>query len=178
MQLEGSCLAAPSVAHGRVFVQSKKKLYCFGSNKTSPAFISHKKDQTLASNYAFSLQVVPAEFSIKSGSALSFKVYSLNKNGKRIEEVKEGLTWEKWIPPTAKVQSVVDAEITSNGILVASKNAKLSAGALRVSNGKLFGITRGRVLQDLPYSENFESGFTLSKKVLTKFHFHMHHFRG
>ena len=91
-------------------------------------------------------------------------MYSLNKNGKRIEEVKEGLTWEKWIPPTAKVQSVVDAEITSNGILVASKNAKLSAGALRVSNGKLFGITRGRVLQDLPYSENFESGFTLSQK--------------
>ena len=164
MQLEGSCLAAPSVAHGRVFVQSKKKLYCFGTGKTAPAFISHKKDQNLSSNVPFSLQVVPAEFSIKSGSALPFKVYSLNKNGKRIEEVKEGLTWEKWIPPTAKVQSVVDAEITSNGILVASKNAKLSAGALRVSNGKLFGITRGRVLQDLPYSENFETGFNLSQE--------------
>jgi outer membrane protein assembly factor BamB len=164
MQLEGSCLSAPSVAHGRVFVQSKKKLYCFGTSKTAPAFISHKKDQNFSSKVPFSLQVVPAEFSIKSGSALPFKVYSLNKNGKRIEEVKEGLTWEKWIPPTAKVQSVVDAEITSNGILVASKNAKLSAGALRVSNGKLFGITRGRVLQDLPYSENFETGFTLSQK--------------
>ena len=164
MQLEGSCLAAPSVAHGRVFVQSKKKLYCFGTSKTAPAFISHKKDQNLSSKVPFSLQVVPAEFSIKSGSALPFKVYSLNKNGKRIEEVKEGLTWEKWIPPTAKVQSVVDAEITSNGVLVASKDAKLSAGALRVSNGKLFGITRGRVLQDLPYSENFETGFTLSQK--------------
>ena len=164
MQLEGSCLSAPSVAHGRVFVQSKKKLYCFGTSKTAPAFISHKKDQNLSSNVPFSLQVVPAEFSIKSGSALPFKVYSLNKNGKRIEEVKEGLTWEKWIPPTAKVQSVVDAEITSNGVLVASKDAKLSAGALRVSNGKLFGITRGRVLQDLPYSENFETGFTLSQK--------------
>ena len=164
MQLEGSCLSAPSVAHGRVFVQSKKKLYCFGTSKTAPAFISHKKDQNLSSKVPFSLQVVPAEFSIKSGSALPFKVYSLNKNGKRIEEVKEGLTWEKWIPPTAKVQSVVDAEITSNGVLVASKDAKLSAGALRVSNGKLFGITRGRVLQDLPYSENFETGFTLSQK--------------
>ena len=164
MQLDGSCLAAPSVAHGRVFVQSKKKLYCFGSNKAAPAFISHKKDQTVSSRVPVSLQVVPAEFSIKSGSALSFKVYSLNKNGKRIEEIKEGLTWEKWIPPTAKVQSKVDAEITSNGILVASKNAKLSAGALRVSNGKLFGISRGRVLQDLPYSENFENGFTLSQK--------------
>jgi outer membrane protein assembly factor BamB len=164
MQLEGSCLSAPSVAHGRVFVQSKKKLYCFGTSKTAPAFISHKKDQNLSSKVPFSLQVVPAEFSIKSGSALPFTVYSLNKNGKRIEEVKEGLTWEKWIPPTAKVQSVVDAEITSNGVLVASKDAKLSAGALRVSNGKLFGITRGRVLQDLPYSENFETGFTLSQK--------------
>jgi hypothetical protein len=62
------------------------------------------------------------------------------------------------------VQSKVDAEITSNGILVAEKNAKLSAGALRVSSGKLFGVSRGRVLQDLPYEENFEEGFSLTQQ--------------
>ena len=65
------------------------------------------------------------------------------RTGRRIEELKDGLTWEKWIPPTAKVQSKVDAEITSNGILVAEKNAKLSAGALRVSNGKFIWSEQG-----------------------------------
>jgi hypothetical protein len=71
------------------------------------------------------------------------------------------MAWEKWIPPTAKVQSVVDAEISENGILVAKTGAKLSAGALRVSKGGLYGVTRGRILQDLPYEVNFENGFEL-----------------
>ena len=40
-------------------------------------------------------------------------------------------------PPTAKVQSMVDAEIDESGKLVADMGAKLSAGALRVSKGPL-----------------------------------------
>ena len=163
VQLDGSCLAAPSVAHGRVFIQSKKRLYCFGSNRTAPAFISQPEESQSTNREAVSLQIVPAEFALKSGGTLAFKVFSLDINGKRIKEVKEGLTWEKWIPPSAKVQSKVDAEITSSGILVAEQNAKLSAGALRVSQGKLYGITRGRILQNLPYEENFENGFSLTQ---------------
>ncbi len=164
VQLDGSCLAAPAVAHGRVFVQSKKRLYCFGSNRVAPAFISQPVESLSSERDPVSLQIIPAEFALKSGSSLAFKVYSLDETGRRIEELKDGLTWEKWIPPTAKVQSKVDAEISSNGILVAEKNAKLSAGALRVSNGNLFGVSRGRVLQDLPYEENFEEGFSLTQQ--------------
>lgn len=164
VQLEGSCLAAPSVAHGRVFVQSKKRLYCFGSDQVAPAFVSQQTVTPPFNTQAVSLQVVPAEFSLKSGNSLAFKVFSLDKNGRRIEEVKEGLSWEKWIPPTAKVQSEVDAEISSDGILVAEQDARLSAGALRVSKEGISGITRGRILQDLPYLENFEEGFSLTQK--------------
>ena len=164
VQLEGSCLAAPSVAHGRVFVQSKKRLYCFGSDQVAPAFVSQQTVTPSSSTQAVSLLVVPAEFSLKSGNSLAFKVFSLDKNGRRIEEVKEGLSWEKWIPPTAKVQSEVDAEISSDGILVAEQDARLSAGALRVSKEGISGITRGRILQDLPYLENFEEGFSLTQK--------------
>lgn len=164
VQLEGSCLAAPSVAHGRVFVQSKKRLYCFGSDQVAPAFVSQQTVTPSSNTQAVSLQVVPAEFSLKSGNSLAFKVFSLDKNGRRIEEVKEGLSWEKWIPPTAKVQSEVDAEISSDGILVAEQDARLSAGALRVSKEGISGITRGRILQDLPYLENFEEGFSLTQK--------------
>lgn len=164
VQLEGSCLAAPSVAHGRVFVQSKKRLYCFGSDQVAPAFVSQQTVTPSSSTQAVSLLVVPAEFSLKSGNSLAFKVFSLDKNGRRIEEVKEGLSWEKWIPPTAKVQSEVDAEISSDGILVAEQDARLSAGALRVSKEGISGITRGRILQDLPYLEDFEEGFSLTQK--------------
>ena len=111
---------------------------------------------------AVSLQVVPAEFALKSGKKQTFKVYSLDRVGRRIEEITEGLSWEKWIPPTAKVKSYVDAEISDMGVLVADADAKLSAGALRVTKNGLFGVTRGRIIQDLPYSENFEEGYELS----------------
>ena len=72
------------------------------------------------------------------------------------------MSWKKWIPPTAKVKSEVDATISEDGLLVAKMDALLSAGALQVTRGKLTGITRGRVIPSLPYSENFEDGFDLS----------------
>ena len=161
-QLDGACLAAPSAAHGRVFVQTKKRLYCFGSNIAAPAFVAQPLAEQKGSGDPVSLQVVPAEFALKSGTSQAFKVYSLDRTGRRIEELTKGLAWEKWIPPTAKVQSVVDADISADGLLEAKVTAKLSAGALRVSKGDLHGITRGRVLQDLPYEVSFEDGFKLS----------------
>ncbi len=161
--LDGACLAAPSAAYGRVFVQSKKRLYCFGSKKSSPKFVTSSASPDLGEGNAVALQVVPAEFAVKSGTSQTFRVYSLDKAGRRIAEVKKGLTWEKWIPPTAKVKVKVDAEISNDGVLTAAVDAKLSAGALRVTDGKVFGFSRGRILQDLPYSENFENGFVLNQ---------------
>ena len=160
-ELDGACLAAPAVAHGRVFVQTKKRLYCFGSDAPAPAFVTQSLEKSEGRGEAVALQVVPAEFALKSGTSQAFKVFALDRTGRRIEEVKDGMAWEKWIPPTAKVQSVVDAEISENGILVAKTGAKLSAGALRVSKGGLYGVTRGRILQDLPYEVDFENGIEL-----------------
>ena len=163
VQLDGACLAAPSVSHGRVFVQSKKRLYCFGSGKPTADFVPRAVSREKNSGGAVALQVVPAEFALKSGSSLKFKVFSLDRAGRRIGQLTEGLTWQKWIPPTAKVQVKVDAEISNYGVLTADADAELSAGALRVTDGKVFGVTRGRILQDLPYSENFEEGFSLTQ---------------
>ena len=165
VQLDGACLAAPSAAHGRVFVQSKKRLYCFGSNKPVADFKPSVQPSAKGSGEAIALQVVPAEFALKSGSSQKFKVYALDKTGRRIKEVSTGLKWEKWIPPTAKVKVKVDAEISNDGVLTAASDAKLSAGALRVTDGKVSGMTRGRILQDLPYSENFEKGFALTQSA-------------
>ena len=114
-----------------------------------------------------SLQIVPAEFALKAGSSQKFDIFTLDASGKRIAKVntfgsdQENPNWEKWIPPTAKVKSKVDAVI-EGGILRADQNASLSAGALRVSYGNLFGVTRGRVLPNLPYKEDFEDGYIFS----------------
>ena len=39
MDLGSACLAAPAVAHGRVFIQTKRKLFCFGSADVAPPFV-------------------------------------------------------------------------------------------------------------------------------------------
>lgn len=161
IDLGSACLAAPAVAHGRVYIQTKKKLFCFGSDGEPTPFVAKILKKDLKLGKASILQIIPSEFALKSGQKKKFKVYSLDRNGNRIEEVTGGLKWEKWIPPGAKVKSVVDAEIFDTGVLVASEDAKLSAGALRVRSGQLYGITRGRILQDLPYNEDFEQGFEL-----------------
>ena len=59
------------------------------------------------------------------------------------------------------MKSKLDA-ILEQGVLRADQNASLSAGALKVSYGNLSGVTRGRVLPNLPYKEDFEEGYTFS----------------
>ena len=60
------------------------------------------------------------------------------------------------------MKAKVDASLDATGTLTAAKGAKLSAGAIRASKDGVFGIARGRVLPDLPYSEDFE-GFELTQ---------------
>ena len=162
LDLGSACLAAPSVAHGRVFVQTKRKLFCFGSAAPAPAFVAQPSQVEAGKGAAKSLQVIPAEFTLRSGQSQIFSVFTLDSKGNRIAQIKEGMTWEKWIPPVAKVKSKVDAYISDNGVLTAEKKAQLSAGALRVKYRDFFGFTRGRILQELPYTEDFETNFDLT----------------
>ena len=55
---------------------------------------------------AVSLQVVPSEFSLKAGSNLKFDVFTLDAQGRRIKKLEDGMSWKKWIPPTAKVKNL------------------------------------------------------------------------
>ena len=161
VKLEGAILAQPSAAQGRVYIQTKKKLYAFGSKKAPSPWTPQTQNDDAGSGAPASIQVVPAEFAIIPGQKLKFKAYFLDKTGRRIGPA-ENLMWEKYIPPTAKVKVKVDATLGQDGTLTASKNAKLSAGAIRASKGNIAGITRGRVLPNLPYSEDFE-GFELTQ---------------
>ena len=161
VELEGAILAQPSASQGRVYIQTKKKLYAFGSKEAPKPWKPEPAANEAGKGAPARIQIVPAEFALIPGQSIQFKAYFLDKTGRRIGPA-ENLTWEKYIPPTAKVKVKVDASLGANGTLSAAKDATLSAGAIRASKNGVFGISRGRVLPDLPYEEDFEDGFELT----------------
>ncbi|WP_193211718.1 PQQ-binding-like beta-propeller repeat protein [Luteolibacter marinus] len=159
-ELGANCLGAPAIWAGKIYVFSKEKLFCFGSKegeyKDAPATAA-----TPAGTEITALQVVPAEFVMKAGESVDFTVHGLDSNGRRVKEVTPE-KWEVFVPPTALVKAQVDATWEGN-TLKAGPDAKLSAGAFKVTVGGLSAITRGRVVAGMNYAEDFE-GIELSMK--------------
>lgn len=157
---EGSgvkCLAQPTIWAGKVYLSTRAGLFCFGNKDgefpPTPNTAVKKVNGPVAQ-----LQIVPAEFAIAPGQTQSFKVYGLNKSGQRLAEITEDLSWEKFVPPTAKVKAEVDASLdAATGTLTAEADAALSAGALKVTYNGMSATTRGRVEAAIGYSEDFES---------------------
>lgn len=151
------CLAAPTILNGKVYLSTRDGLYCFGQNKktttkTTPSTI--KLDVGPISQ----LQIVPAEFAIAPGQKQEFQVWGLDETGSRVSIITDGLNWQKFIPPTAKVKAEVDATLdTKTGTVSAANNAMISAGALKVTYKGMSATTRGRVHAGSGYSENFEA---------------------
>ncbi|NNE93656.1 MAG: hypothetical protein HKN23_18560 [Verrucomicrobiales bacterium] len=86
------------------------------------------------------------------------KLVKRDANGLPVGEAGEA-EWAKFIPPTAKVKAEMDASFEGNTIS-APADAKLSAGAWKGKVDGLEGLARGRVISNLPYTEDFE-GFEL-----------------
>jgi outer membrane protein assembly factor BamB len=150
---ENNLLGAPAIWAGKVYLFSKDKLHCFGSKEGK--YVGVDPAPKPAPGEIASLQVVPAEFAIKAGESVDFKVYGLDANGRRVKEVKAE-SWATFIPPTAKVQSTVDATFEGS-TLKAMPDAKLSAGAFKVTANGLTATTRGRVVAGYGYSADFEA---------------------
>jgi hypothetical protein len=65
--------------------------------------------------------------------------------------------WESYIPPTAKVRATLDAAFNEGGARAAAATAKASAGAFRATAGSAAGIIRGRIMPDIPFTQDFEN---------------------
>jgi outer membrane protein assembly factor BamB len=158
VHLEGKCLGSPSVWKGRIFVHTTGKLYCFGNPSGAPA--SGKQSRFKPEpGQAARLQTIPSEVLLRPGQEQSFTIHALDQNGNRVSDVTR-VAWEKFLPPTAKVKARLDADFNASGRLVAKPDASLSAGAFKATAGDISGTIRGRILPDLPISEDFE-GFDL-----------------
>ena len=150
-------LAAPSLYAGKAYLMTKSGLHCFG--KKDGTFLdlkpAIKEDH---SGVIAQLQIIPAEFALTPGGTQKFKVHALNAVGHTVKEITDEMTWEKFIPPTAKVKAKVDATLDpKTGTLTAAADAKLSAGALKVTWNGLSATTRGRVQAGIGYKEDFEN---------------------
>jgi outer membrane protein assembly factor BamB len=161
--LEGRCYGTPTAYNGRIYMQTTKKLYCFGPG--APASAAHQTADALpeekwpAAGPAHELQVRPSELLLQPGDTVSFHVRSLDAHGLPVKEIDEAksILWASYIPPTAKVKAAMKASFNDEGKLAAAPDKVLSAGAFEAASDGLKGYIRGRILPGLPILQDFES---------------------
>ena len=155
LELEGNCVGSPIVWNGHLFMHTTKKLFCWkfkqGGIKSEPWPVVKPLQAVKPSE----LRAVPNDVLLRPGGSQKVRVEVLDANGV-IASTADGASFEKFIPPTAKVKTEMDGAF-AGGALSAGADAKASAGAFMGTSGDLKGVMRGRVLPNLPYSEDFES---------------------
>lgn len=157
IELDGECLGSPAVCNGLLYVHTTEKLYAFRIESDSIEFDDLPESPEVVTGPAAGFAAVPAEVLLEAGDRVAFKLYKTDANGNRLGELDPAtVTWEKFIPPTAKVKAEMDAG-WENGELVAGPEAKVSAGMFKGTVDGLSGFVRGRVIESIPYSEDFEA---------------------
>jgi len=166
--LDGRCFGSPTAYNGKIYLQTTKHLYCWGTKGNNPGLPETQKESSQSEMKPPSaLQIIPSEVTLRPGQTASFRANIIDANGRfamSVENVKT-LKWESYIPPTAKVKSTMKGYFNADGQLVASNAPVPSAGAFQATagvNGVWKGTIRGRVLPYLPLKQDFES-FTLSE---------------
>ncbi|GDY22213.1 serine/threonine protein kinase [Verrucomicrobiota bacterium] len=168
--LEGRCFGTPVAYNGKVYVQTTRKVYCFGkkgANAGLPA--APEPEKWPAPGPAAQLQVIPSEVLLRPGDSAAFRLRKLDAKGFVVEDVKDvtAVKWTNFIPATAKVRALMKGAFNAEGKLVAAADPEASAGAFEGTLGDLKGYIRGRVLPGLPIKQDFE-GFAITEKHETE----------
>ena len=159
-KLTGKCYGSPIAYNGKLYVQTEKRLYCFGKKGYNPGLApAPEPEKWPAPGEAKKLQIIPAEVLLKPGAVQSFRVRSLDAHGFTVAESVDPKTlkWQPYIPPTALVKAQLKGEFKEDGNLVAGNENVPSAGAFQATLGEMKGLIKGRVLPDLPLQQDFES---------------------
>jgi outer membrane protein assembly factor BamB len=157
--LDGRCFGTPTAYNGKVYMQTTRHLYCFGKRGNNPGLAPEPAPEKWpAAGPAKSLQIIPAEVTLRPEQSASFHARSIDANGFTVEQVQDikSLKWASYIPPTARVRSTMKASFNGAGELVAGNETTPSAGAFEATFGQLKGYIRGRVLPYLPLHQDFE----------------------
>lgn len=155
IQLEGNCNGSPAICNGRVYVHSSKKLYAFEIKNSGINWAEAPDNRGPEAGAPAKLMPVPADVLLTAGGEQEVKVRVVDANGNRVGDT-DAVEWAKFIPPTARVKSEMDAAFADD-TLRAAPDANESAGAWKGTAGELSGLLRGRVLSPLPYQQDFEA---------------------
>jgi len=167
VKLEGNCCGTPAAYAGRVYVQTTSikeptKLYAMGTAKAGvPAQWTPPPLAAAAPGDAKKILIVPAEIFARPGQKLNFKLQPVDARGRWLAPISADLAqWELFIPPTARVKSMLKGAFLPDGAFQADPAPVPSAGAIKATFKDIVGTTRGRILSDLPLKEDFE-GYAL-----------------
>ncbi|HWD20288.1 MAG TPA: PQQ-binding-like beta-propeller repeat protein [Verrucomicrobiae bacterium] len=172
--LDGRCYGTPTPYEGRIYLQTSKKLYCFGSATPSaapaptdasvngiatPTVDAWEEEKAPAPGAAAKLQIIPSELLLQPGASVSFRIRELDTNGLTVKEITDAKSvhWASYVPPTAKVKAALKASFNDEGQLTAAPDKVPSAGAFEATVDGLKGYIRGRILPGLPLRQDFES---------------------
>ena len=169
IELDGRCFGTPVAYNGKVYVQTTKKIYCFGKKGNNPGLATVTAEKWPVAGKPAQLQMVPSEVLLKPGEKAAFRVRQLDANGFTVGEVKDtaAVKWVSYIPPTARVRATMKGAFNADGQLVAAADLTPSAGAFMADYQGLTGVIRGRVLPGLPLKQDFES-FQITEKHETE----------
>jgi outer membrane protein assembly factor BamB len=161
--LDGRCYGTPLAYNGKVYVQTDRKLYCFGRKGNNPGLAPQLEEAVWPKpGPKKSLQITPYEVVLKPGDSQSFRIRALDANGFTVEDIDpNSVKWDSYVPPTALVKAYAKGAFTADGKFVADKGLLPSAGQFRATVGELEGFIKVRIMSALPLKQDFES-FELS----------------
>ncbi len=155
VDVKGECNGAPAVANGRIYLLTTEKLYCIG--KVKPGKPDPYVAKPMGEGPAKELIAVPSEVLLRPGLEQKIKLLAVNEHGIPVAAPAGEPTWKTFVPPTAKVKAEMNATFTDASTLKASPEQIPSAGMFEATIGDLKGYIRGRIMTNLPLSEDFES---------------------
>jgi hypothetical protein len=152
-QLEGNCLGAPALAHGRLYVHTTDRLYCFGTPATKLSEpVKVAAPVAAAPGPAVRLQIVPGDFEIEAGKAVELRARTLDAIGRVVADPADGVTFQTDLP----------MKQDAPGRWSIARDARPGAGALKAEGAGFKAEARVRIVPSLPYREDFE-GFALDQ---------------
>lgn len=159
-QLDGRCFGTPVAYGGKIYLQTAQKLYCWGKKGGGHKLLDVPAEKAWPSpGPVAQLQIVPSEVLLHPGERAAFSVRSLDAKGFTVNESLDssGVKWSSYVPPTARVRSMMKGSFNHQGQLVAGPDPVASAGAFEAVAGGVKGYIRGRVMQKVPIHEDFEA---------------------
>jgi outer membrane protein assembly factor BamB len=157
--LDGRCYGSPIAYNGKLYVQTTRKLYCFGKAGDNKGLAAAPAEEPWPKpGPAARLEIIPNEAFLHPGDALPLRFRSIDANGFTVDEKVDPaqVKLEPFIPPTALVKATMKGSYV-DGKLVADKTPMPSAGAFQATFGELKGLMRGKILQSMPIKQDFEA---------------------